>query len=74
MHIRHHRPAPAQHGILTDSRGQDQPLDKSRAQQTSVGEDCPGERAQRNAAAPWPASPGRPVVSSRRPAIRERTR
>jgi hypothetical protein len=60
MNNRRHRPAPArsdQHGIQTDSRGQDQPVDKSRAQQTSVGEECPGEKAQRDAATPWPPSP-----------------
>ena len=39
-----HRPhaRKEQQGIHTDSRGQDQPVDKSRAQQTSVGEECPG--------------------------------
>jgi hypothetical protein len=56
-----HRPGPArkeQHGIHIDSRGQDQPADKSRAQQTSCGGDCPEEKAQRDAAEPWPPSPG----------------
>jgi hypothetical protein len=52
-----HRPArKEQHGIQIDSRGQDQPVDKSRAQQTSLGEECPGEQAQRAATAPWPPS------------------
>jgi hypothetical protein len=50
-----HRPQSArkeQHGIHIDSRGQDQPVDKSRAQQTSVGEECPGEKANCDAATP----------------------
>jgi hypothetical protein len=34
------------HGILPDHRGQDQPTDKSRAQQVDLGEDA-GEEAQR---------------------------
>jgi len=46
-----------QHGIHIDSRGQDQPVDKSRAQQTSVGEECPEEKGRRDAStAPWPPS------------------
>jgi hypothetical protein len=53
MSIRRHRPMPPrgdhQHGIQTDSRGQDQPVDKSRAQQASVGEERPIEKAQRDA-------------------------
>jgi hypothetical protein len=42
-----------QHGIHIDSRGQDQPVDKSRAQQTSVGEECLGEKANCDPAPPW---------------------
>jgi hypothetical protein len=41
-----------QHGIHIDSRGQDQPVDKSRAQQTSVGEGCPEEKSQSDAPTP----------------------
>ena len=41
-----------QHGIHIDSRGQYQPVDKSRAQQTSIGEGCPEEKANCDAATP----------------------
>jgi hypothetical protein len=41
-----------QHGIHIDSRGQDQPVDKSHAQQTSVGEECPAEKANCDTPAP----------------------
>ena len=47
-----------QHGIHIDSRGQDQPVDKSRAQQTSVGEGCPEEKAHCDAATPPWDPPG----------------
>jgi hypothetical protein len=47
------------HGILPDHRGQDQPTDKSRAQQVSLGEEA-GEKAQRDAAE-QPISPGQPA-------------
>jgi hypothetical protein len=56
-----HRPRSArkqQHGIEIDLRGQDQPVDKSRAQQTSVGEECPGEKAHCDAATPPWDPPG----------------
>jgi hypothetical protein len=57
-----HRPQSArkkQHGIHIDSRGQDQPVDKSRAQQASVGEGCPEEKAHCDAATPpWDAPGG----------------
>jgi hypothetical protein len=56
-----HRPPSRQkeqHGIHIDSRGQDQPVDKSRAQQTSVGEGCPEEKAHCDAATPPWDPPG----------------
>ncbi len=59
-----HRPRPSDddraprgasdHGITKNSRGEDQPKDKSRAQQTS------GEQAQRDASRQLP-SPGEPA-------------
>ena len=45
----------AGHGVHRDLRGEDQPADKSRAQ------DAPGERAQRDAALEQPRSPGQPA-------------
>jgi hypothetical protein len=50
-----HRPhaRKEQHGIHVDSRGQDQPVDKSRAQQTSVGEECPEKSHGDTATTPW---------------------
>jgi hypothetical protein len=48
------------HGILQDDRGQDQPTDKSRAQQTHLGEEA-GEEAQRDAATSQPMSPDQPA-------------
>jgi hypothetical protein len=51
---RHH------HGILQDSRGQDQPTDKSRAQQAEPDKEA-GEQAQRDAANDQPISPGEPA-------------
>jgi hypothetical protein len=47
------------HGILQDDRGQDQPIDKSRAQQTHLGEEAAD--AQRDAAVGQPMSPGQPA-------------
>jgi hypothetical protein len=61
-----HRPRSSlkeQHGIHIDSRGQDQPVDKSRARQTSVGEECPEERAHCEAATP-PGGPPADVKSA----------
>jgi len=46
----------SRHGIHRDLRGEDQPADKSRAQQTSTGEE-----AQRDAARDQPPSPGQPA-------------
>ena len=43
------------HGVHRDLRGEDQPADKSRAQQTA------GEQAQRDAALDQPPSPGQPA-------------
>ena len=61
-----HRPPSRQkeqHGIHIEARGQDKPVDKSRAQQTSVGEECPEEKAHCDAETP----PGTlPVVLTRR--------
>jgi hypothetical protein len=37
------------HGIVTDLRGQDQPLDRSRAQQVSTARESVEPRRQRNA-------------------------
>jgi hypothetical protein len=48
------------HGILPDSRGQDQPTDKSRARQAGLEQDA-GEEAQREAARSQPISPGEPA-------------
>jgi hypothetical protein len=50
-----HRPhaRKEQHGIHIDSRGQDQPVDKSRAQQTCVGEECPEKSHGDTATPPW---------------------
>jgi hypothetical protein len=48
------------HGILPDHRGQDQPTDKSRAQQVSFGEEA-GEKAHHDAATDQPPSPGQPA-------------
>jgi hypothetical protein len=45
----------ADQGVTTNSRGEEQPKDKSRAQQTS------GEQAQRDAAREQPPSPGEPA-------------
>ncbi len=42
-------------GIVRDSRGQEQPKDKSRAQQSS------GDKAQQDAAREGPPSPGQPA-------------
>jgi hypothetical protein len=44
-------------GIVRDERGQDQPKDKERAQQT------PGQKAQKDAAHSQPQSPGEPAGS-----------
>ena len=41
------------HGVQQDSRGQDQPTDKARAQQSSSRKSA-GEQAQRNAAEAQP--------------------
>jgi hypothetical protein len=49
------------HGVQQDSRGQDQPTDKRRAQQASNREEITGEQAQRDAAAAQPQSPGQPA-------------
>jgi hypothetical protein len=43
------------HGVVRDERGQDQPKDKSRAQET------PGQKAQKDAAQSEPQSPGEPA-------------
>ena len=43
------------HGMQPDERGQDQPTDKKRAQQTS------GDKIQRDAARERPPSPGQPA-------------
>ena len=40
------------HGILADHRGQDQPTDKSRAQQASLGEEA-GEKSQQDVTPPF---------------------
>ena len=48
------------HGIEQDVRGEDQPRDKERAQQTSSLKETRGERAQREAAT-TPQSPGEPA-------------
>jgi hypothetical protein len=42
------------HGIKRDSRGEDQPTDKRRAQQTSIGDQSGAGREQ-------PPSPGEPA-------------
>ncbi len=47
------------HGILPDSRGQDQPTDKSRAQQADLEQEA-SEEAQRDATS-QPMSPGEPA-------------
>jgi hypothetical protein len=44
-------------GVIRDLRGEEQPADKSRAQQSS------GEQAQRDAARDQPPSPGEPSRS-----------
>jgi hypothetical protein len=49
------------HGVQQDSRGQDQPTDKARAQQSSSRKETAGEQAQRNAAEAQPQSPGEPA-------------
>jgi hypothetical protein len=66
MRVPRQKPSPTrtdrQHGIVRDSRGgEDQPADKSRAQQTSVGEQSAGQEAQRDAATTQPISPGQPA-------------
>jgi hypothetical protein len=65
MRIPRQKPSPErtdrQHGIVRDSRGQDQPADKSRAQQASFGERSAGQEAQRDAATTEPISPGQPA-------------
>jgi hypothetical protein len=43
------------HGVTRDTRGQDQPADRTRAQQAS------GEAAQRDAAVAQPPAPGQPA-------------
>ena len=48
------------HGIQQDVRGEDQPTDKRRAQQSSNLKETQGERAQRDAAT-IPQSPGEPA-------------
>jgi hypothetical protein len=62
MNARHKSPARRKHhhGILPDSRGQDQPTDKSRAQQAHLGEEA-GKEAQGDAATSHPLSPGEPA-------------
>ena len=42
------------HGVQQDNRGQDQPTDKARAQQSSSRKETAGEQAQRNAAEAQP--------------------
>jgi hypothetical protein len=59
IHLVHRRAAPEQQ--VATPRGQDQPVDKSRAQQTSVGEECPGEKANCDA----PAPPWDPAVDDK---------
>jgi hypothetical protein len=49
------------HGVQQDNRGQDQPTDKARAQQSSSREETEGEQAQRDAAEAQPQSPGEPA-------------
>ena len=65
MNMHRHKPPhnrrDHQHGIQKDSHGQDQPVDKSRAQQVSLAEESPGNKAQREAAATHPFSPGEPA-------------
>jgi hypothetical protein len=48
------------HGIQRDIRGQDQPTDKASALRTTSKEETAGERAQREAPATGPRSPGQP--------------
>ena len=48
-------PKGGQQGIARDERGQDQPVDKDRAQRTSA------QKAQKDAAESQPASPGQPA-------------
>jgi hypothetical protein len=65
MNMRRHKRPPdqgdQQHGIQKDSRGQDQPVDKSRAQQVCLAEESPGKQAQRDAANTHPFSLGAPA-------------
>jgi hypothetical protein len=62
MRVPRQKPSPVRtdrrHGIVTDSRGQDQPADKSRAQQATFGEQSAGQEAQRDAATTQPIAPG----------------
>jgi hypothetical protein len=54
-----------QRGIHIDSRGQDQPVDKLRAQQTSVGEGCPEEKSHSDSPTPpWDQAGDRKSVGS----------
>jgi hypothetical protein len=46
---------PAEQGIVRDERGQDQPKDKARAQQSA------GLKSQKEAAQTQPPSPGEPA-------------
>jgi hypothetical protein len=59
-HKRPHNRRDEQHGIQNDSRGQDQPVDKSRAQQASLAEETSGRKAHREAAAFTSISTGEP--------------
>jgi hypothetical protein len=54
---RHER---ADYGIRPDERGQDQPTDKTRAQQVTHGEEA-GRKAQRDSAVQQSPSPGQPA-------------
>jgi hypothetical protein len=52
----------SQQGITRTDRGEDQPADKTRAQQVHKGErESAGEKAQRDAAREQPQSPGEPA-------------
>jgi hypothetical protein len=48
------------HGIQKDSRGQDQPVDKSRAQHVSLAEEA-HEKSERDAPSTDPFSTGEPA-------------
>ena len=54
---RHER---ADYGIRPDERGQDQPTDKTRAQQVTHGEEA-GRKAQQDSVVKQSPSPGQPA-------------